>query len=99
MKPESRNPRQSHPKPPKATRNRRKKAECRKAVHARYKPSTSQVQGRCKPGTCEVHAWYMRGTSHPKVIPKPSEMEVSGHARSEERRVGKECRSRWSPYN
>src|SRR2546430_14736707 len=23
----------------------------------------------------------------------------SGHARSEERRVGKECRSRWSPYH
>ena len=22
-----------------------------------------------------------------------------GHARSEERRVGKECRSRWSPYH
>src|SRR5205823_8771694 len=24
---------------------------------------------------------------------------VSGHPRSEERRVGKECRSRWSPYH
>src|SRR3712207_9473733 len=24
---------------------------------------------------------------------------VSGHDRSEERRVGKECRSRWSPYH
>ena len=24
---------------------------------------------------------------------------VLGHARSEERRVGKECRSRWSPYH
>ena len=24
---------------------------------------------------------------------------VAGHARSEERRVGKECRSRWSPYH
>ena len=23
----------------------------------------------------------------------------SGHPRSEERRVGKECRSRWSPYH
>ena len=23
----------------------------------------------------------------------------SGHSRSEERRVGKECRSRWSPYH
>src|SRR3712207_7180710 len=24
---------------------------------------------------------------------------VAGHLRSEERRVGKECRSRWSPYH
>src|SRR2546430_7230966 len=24
---------------------------------------------------------------------------ASGHTRSEERRVGKECRSRWSPYH
>src|ERR1017187_10207008 len=24
---------------------------------------------------------------------------LSGHARSEERRVGKECRSRWAPYH
>ena len=24
---------------------------------------------------------------------------VTGHYRSEERRVGKECRSRWSPYH
>ena len=30
----------------------------------------------------------------------PSEITVlSGHRRSEERRVGKECRSRWSPYH
>ena len=26
-------------------------------------------------------------------------VKVKGHARSEERRVGKECRSRWSPYH
>ena len=25
--------------------------------------------------------------------------EVAAHRRSEERRVGKECRSRWSPYH
>ena len=27
------------------------------------------------------------------------EMERLGYQRSEERRVGKECRSRWSPYH
>ena len=26
-------------------------------------------------------------------------VEISPNARSEERRVGKECRSRWSPYH
>ena len=28
----------------------------------------------------------------------PAEMEIRDY-RSEERRVGKECRSRWSPYH
>ena len=28
----------------------------------------------------------------------PSDVPKTGHRRSEERRVGKECRSRWSPY-
>src|SRR3712207_7161393 len=29
----------------------------------------------------------------------PFDGEIQGVARSEERRVGKECRSRWSPYH
>ena len=29
----------------------------------------------------------------------PNTVEASGEKRSEERRVGKECRSRWSPYH
>ena len=29
----------------------------------------------------------------------PSGKRKSGNSRSEERRVGKECRSRWSPYH
>ena len=33
-----------------------------------------------------------------KTIIKVNE-KVSLHRRSEERRVGKECRSRWSPYH
>src|SRR3712207_5408442 len=31
--------------------------------------------------------------------PMPQTKFVTGKARSEERRVGKECRSRWSPYH
>ena len=33
-------------------------------------------------------------------LSKNAEQDISGgHSRSEERRVGKECRSRWSPYH
>ena len=37
-----------------------------------------------------------RGDGHP-VLVLPGLM--AGDGRSEERRVGKECRSRWSPYH
>ncbi len=33
------------------------------------------------------------------IGPKPSYLSFEGNKRSEERRVGKECRSRWSPYH
>src|SRR3989304_3836388 len=36
----------------------------------------------------------IEGLSQPIVLPADNEAE-----RSEERRVGKECRSRWSPYH
>src|SRR2546422_587545 len=37
---------------------------------------------------------------HPHVLPLLDSGEASGFLyRSEERRVGKECRSRWSPYH
>src|SRR5476649_717042 len=32
-----------------------------------------------------------------QLLPVELILQVGGHARSEERRVGKECRSRWSP--
>ena len=38
---------------------------------------------------------YFAGT----VVPERQPGEVSRVPRSEERRVGKECRSRWSPYH
>ena len=34
-----------------------------------------------------------------KVAPLGDPIEVTVRGRSEERRVGKECRSRWSPYH
>ena len=30
---------------------------------------------------------------------RDEEYRLAGYVRSEERRVGKECRSRWSPYH
>src|SRR2546425_11473122 len=34
-----------------------------------------------------------------QLQPRPGTQTGSGAVRSEERRVGKECRSRWSPYH
>ena len=44
------------------------------------------------------------GRVHDAVHPEPQQIDLlleNGRivARSEERRVGKECRSRWSPYH
>ena len=41
-----------------------------------------------------AHCWNLRVGGILFEIP-----HCDGHARSEERRVGKECRSRWSPYH
>ena len=42
--------------------------------------------------------WRFRRERIAGVI-KAQEVDVLGTQRSEERRVGKECRSRWSPYH
>ena len=49
--------------------------------------NTSPAQP-CPPFTC----------THPFNL-QPSHLTLSTKPRSEERRVGKECRSRWSPYH
>ena len=40
---------------------------------------------------------------HPERNPRPTQrldvLQLDNFLRSEERRVGKECRSRWSPYH
>ena len=43
-----------------------------------------------------------RKNPNPKILKNSQgyeECKESSHSRSEERRVGKECRSRWSPYH
>src|SRR5258707_4341000 len=40
-----------------------------------------------------------RRKSNRPGFPQPANEDLNADARSEERRVGKECRSRWSPYH
>ena len=42
---------------------------------------------------------YLGSNSNPCVLPVPLINIINAGSRSEERRVGKECRSRWSPYH
>ena len=54
----------------------------------------NNVQFQLKPG--EVHALMGENGAGKSTFIKV----ITGvHKRSEERRVGKECRSRWSPYH
>src|SRR2546427_9947095 len=43
-------------------------------------------------------AWLM-ATAKRRAIDHLRRQKMQGRKRSEERRVGKECRSRWSPYH
>src|SRR5256885_9990310 len=45
------------------------------------------------------HAVIIRSTTTLRRNPRNDLVRVLNIARSEERRVGKECRSRWSPYH
>ena len=47
----------------------------------------------------ENQEYEMPSSSDSEESDETSEEEKSGGSRSEERRVGKECRSRWSPYH
>src|SRR5258706_11224465 len=53
--------------------------------------------------TCTSVPWFPKGSADTRhlineiVVGEESDIDYSG--RSEERRVGKECRSRWSPYH
>src|SRR3712207_9091076 len=43
-------------------------------------------------------AWFFAGGFYPALVALLLPLPLSLALRSEERRVGKECRSRWSPY-
>src|ERR1041385_2369744 len=63
---------------------------------AHAQPTCSGFQERSNPTWVLVPVWQ-QGYLIFMEVRKPPDMSVP-LARSEERRVGKECRSRWSPY-
>ena len=53
-------------------------------------------------GVAHSKRWYValvRMHHEKKVAERLDKMGIENFVRSEERRVGKECRSRWSPYH
>ena len=54
-----------------------------------------QKSAKAQPTVTITH-WLVTG---PAALPKIAFGELKAKKRSEERRVGKECRSRWSPYH
>jgi len=50
-------------------------------------------------GGADAVAAYNRGVGNLLRLEEGSLHAVAASVRSEERRVGKECRSRWSPYH
>src|SRR3712207_8354547 len=66
----------------------------RDAVHVREHGRDLRAGGRVAGATPESsdEGRPVGGSGYPLRVPSP-------HGRSEERRVGKECRSRWSPYH
>src|SRR5260370_41895119 len=72
---------------------------CQKARCARY--YASDLSPGDAAGTCESCRCDRRGC---KEFPEDAAIaslfrKIARRGRSEERRVGKECRSRWSPYH
>ena len=75
----------------------RSDGECRAhAISACAIPVAASARTVAKKGHGAYWANVTVGGVHLRTLTFPY---VSNYARSEERRVGKECRSRWSPYH
>src|SRR5215211_8852487 len=59
------------------------------------------IRDHCVTGvqTCALPIFLGPGRTWPILAPRSSRSKDPARGRSEERRVGKECRSRWSPYH
>ena len=75
-------------------------------LEEKYKTEQNLIEG------CQSRVWLQADDVDGKIVFKAESDALivkgiiallikvfSGHTRSEERRVGKECRSRWSPYH
>ena len=52
-----------------------------------------------QPGTASAATGNDNASAAPEILVCIRNLSVATQSRSEERRVGKECRSRWSPYH
>ena len=70
-----------------------------------YQVSGLEAEGKTAALNTQISNVVVTGDDVEQLIPENSNVEITLHVdtsemmRSEERRVGKECRSRWSPYH
>src|SRR3972149_1671715 len=61
--------------------------------------TTDKITELSPENSYDYWTWHVFGQLSEALVQfKPASTEIVGQLRSEERRVGKECRSRWSPY-
>src|SRR2546425_12976218 len=68
------------------------------ALAGGFEPPTHCLQGSCSATELRQHRQNFTLITKPYRVKEFESLAASG-GRSEERRVGKECRSRWSPYH
>ena len=83
---------------PKAKKQPKKDAEELILFHPDATPAPS-ILLPSPPDITDIDAEEEMKPDPPKIIKQPKTPTALQEARSEERRVGKECRSRWSPYH
>src|SRR5580658_10723817 len=77
---------------------------CSRAYFFFFKQKTAyEIQGDWSSDVCSSDLLVLDATTGQNAVQQvrvfKEMVDVTGLSRSEERRVGKECRSRWSPYH
>ena len=70
-------------------------------LQAKHRQEEAEARNRKKERDARTHRLVQEGAILESIVPHIKEMDLDSlkRERSEERRVGKECRSRWSPYH